>query len=56
MRTALELEPADCLMAGVLAWPHRDPFDRLLAATAIRRRIPIVSADSVFDGMVKRIW
>ncbi len=54
--TALPLEPADCLAAGRLDWPHRDPFDRFLAATALRRRIPIVSADPVFDRLVQRIW
>jgi PIN domain nuclease of toxin-antitoxin system len=54
--TSIPLAPADCLMAGTLAWPHRDPFDRFLAATAIRRRIPIVSGDPVFDGLVERIW
>jgi PIN domain nuclease of toxin-antitoxin system len=54
--TALPLDPADCLMAGLMEWPHRDPFDRFLAATAIRRHIPIVSADPVFDGLIQRIW
>ena len=53
---ALPLEPADCLEAGRLDWPHRDPFDRFLAATALRRQIPIVSADPVFAGLVQRIW
>ncbi len=50
------LEAADCLSAGAMDWPHRDPFDQLLAATALRRRIPIVSADAIFDGLVARIW
>jgi PIN domain nuclease of toxin-antitoxin system len=39
-----------------MEWPHRDPFDRFLAASALRRRIPIVSADAVFDQVVARIW
>jgi len=43
-------------MAGTMEWPHRDPFDRFLAASALRRRIPIVSADAVFDQVVVRIW
>jgi len=50
------LEAADCLLAGTMDWPHRDPFDRLLAATALRRHIPIVSADAVFDSVIARIW
>ena len=50
------LEAADCLMAGTMFWTHRDPFDRFLAASALRRRIPIVSADAVFDSILVRIW
>ncbi len=53
---ATSLEAADCLLAGAMDWPHRDPFDRFLAASALRRRIPIVSADVVFDAVVTRIW
>jgi PIN domain nuclease of toxin-antitoxin system len=45
-----------CLLAGSMAWAHRDPFDRLLAATAITYRIPIVSSDPMFDNVVSRIW
>jgi PIN domain nuclease of toxin-antitoxin system len=37
-------------------WPHRDPFDRLLAATAIRSNLPIDSSDIAFDGVVTRLW
>ena len=53
---AAALEAADCLIAGTMEWTHRDPFDRLLAASALRRRISIVSADSVFDAVLARIW
>ncbi len=53
---AASLEAADCLLAGAIVWRHRDPFDRLLIATALRHRIAIVSADPVFDGSVARIW
>lgn len=53
---AASLEAADCLMAETMVWTHRDPFDRFLAASALRRRIPIVSADAVFDALVARIW
>ena len=53
---AASLEAADCVMAGTMEWPHRDPFDRLLAASALRRRVAIVSADPVFDAVVPRIW
>ncbi len=45
-----------CLTAGAMPWAHRDPFDRLLAATAIYYNLPIISADPVFDGVVTRLW
>lgn len=45
-----------CLEAGLMAWDHRDPFDRLLAATARRHSLPLVSADSAFDGIALRLW
>ena len=42
--------------AGTMDWSHRDPFDRLLVATALRYGMPIISADPVFDGIVSRVW
>jgi len=45
-----------CLRAGTMDWSHRDPFDRLLAATALHYGVPIISADPVFDGVVSRVW
>jgi PIN domain nuclease of toxin-antitoxin system len=53
---AASLEAEDCLMAGTMEWPHRDPFDRFLASSALRRRLPIVSADPVFDAVLTRVW
>lgn len=52
------VEPNICLAAATLDWPHRDPFDRILAATALHHRAPIVSADTVFDTLpqLRRIW
>ncbi len=52
----LNLDPAICTTAGIMAWPHRDPFDRLLAATAAHHNVAIVSADPVFDAVVTRVW
>jgi PIN domain nuclease of toxin-antitoxin system len=53
---AASLEPEDCLIAGTSEWPHCDPFDRFLAALALRRRISIASADRVFDAVLTPIW
>jgi PIN domain nuclease of toxin-antitoxin system len=39
-----------------MKWSHRDPFDRFLAATALRYALPLISADPIFDGLVARIW
>lgn len=54
--TVADFTPAICIEAGVMPWDHRDPFDRLLAATALHGSLPLVSADSVFDGIVSRHW
>lgn len=50
------LTPQVCLDAGRMTWAHRDPFDRFIAATARHYRLPVVSADQVFDDVVTRIW
>ena len=42
-----------CIAAGLMDWSHRDPFDRLLAATARQDAPPIVSADVIFDDLVE---
>jgi len=46
--TALPLATNHALVAGQLAWPHRDPFDRLLAAQAICDNCHLVSLDPAF--------
>ncbi len=54
------LTPEICLSAATLDWSHRDPFDRIIAATAIHYRAKLISADTAFDtlakGTLKRIW
>jgi len=54
--TVAALEPSICVDAAMMDWDHRDPFDRLIAATARYYALPLVSADTVFDGRVPRIW
>jgi PIN domain nuclease of toxin-antitoxin system len=39
------------LAAGALDWPHRDPFDRMLAAQAIGEGAILVTADRVFAAL-----
>lgn len=52
------LVPEVCLTGATLAWEHRDPFDRLLAATTLALGIPLISADEVFDTLpdISRLW
>ena len=50
--TSLPITHSHTLHAGLLEWQHRDPFDRLLAATAIMEGLPIVSKDSIFDELI----
>lgn len=50
------------IMSGGMEWNHGDPFDRMIAATAIEMACPLVSKDSAFDdlegipGWKGRIW
>lgn len=52
--------PDVAIMAGAMPWDHRDPFDRILAATAIVSGAVLISADTAFDtlpsGHVQRVW
>jgi PIN domain nuclease of toxin-antitoxin system len=56
------LTPEISLSAGMMDWAHRDPFDRILAATAIHYGLPLISADITFDqlsnhdGWIARLW
>lgn len=42
---------AHALAAGSLAWTHRDPFDRILAAQALIEAVPLVTADPAFGDV-----
>src|SRR5271163_1060066 len=50
------LDAEICVSAGLLPWPHRAPFDRLIAATALLRKMTLVSLDAEFDDVLKRVW
>jgi len=44
-------------LAGSLVHPHKDPFDRMLAAQALVEDLTLVSVDSVFDDLsIARLW
>lgn len=54
------ITPEVATLAGAMPWPHRDPFDRFLAATVLLSGAVLLSADAVFDTLapepVRRIW
>ncbi|MCF8486851.1 MAG: type II toxin-antitoxin system VapC family toxin [Rhodobacteraceae bacterium] len=39
------------IVAGSLEWSHRDPFDRMIGATALELCCPLISRNSAFDGL-----
>lgn len=48
---------ADGHRAGRLPGDHRDPFDRMLAAQAIARDLPLITRDSAFKAFgVRVLW
>lgn len=45
------------LRASRMEWAHRDPFDRMIGATALNMRLDLVSIDAVFDAIGSfRVW
>ena len=55
--SVLPLTLAHALLAGALPLPHRDPFDRLLAAQAQLAGYVMLSADAAFDELgTQRTW
>lgn len=50
------------VLSGGLDWSHKDPFDRMIAATAMELACPLMSRDGAFDelagspGWVGRLW
>ncbi len=54
----LPILPIDAEQAGALAWPHNDPFDRMLVAQARRRSFTLATADAAIRGYgnVAQLW
>jgi len=48
--TEVAIDATDAILAGRLAWNHRDPFDRMLVAQAARRGLIIATRDSDILG------
>jgi PIN domain nuclease of toxin-antitoxin system len=43
------------LTASQMDWLHRDPFDRIIAATAMAESRTLLSADKMFDALVGQV-
>ncbi|KLO30524.1 twitching motility protein PilT [Mycolicibacter heraklionensis] len=48
--TELAIDSADAILAGRLPWEHRDPFDRIIVAQALRRNLTIATRDAKIVG------
>ena len=42
----LPIESADAILAGRLPWSHKDPFDRMIVAQALRRNLTVATRDT----------
>jgi PIN domain nuclease of toxin-antitoxin system len=45
---ALPLSHKELFLSAELPWHHRDPFDRLIIATAINHKLPVITSDRIF--------
>lgn len=55
----VDTDSAIWLAAASLEWAHRDPADRIIAATAITRGVPVLTKDRVFHSEecpVEAVW
>lgn len=54
--TELAIESADAILAGRLPWEHRDPFDRIIVAQALRRNLTVATRDTkIIDAVITPI-
>lgn len=55
--TPLSIGFATAFTAATLPLIHRDPFDRLLVATALREKVPLLSKDRIMKEYgVEVVW
>ena len=51
--TELAIDSADAILAGRVPWEHRDPFDRVIVAQALRRNLTIATRDAkIIDAAI----
>lgn len=49
--TQLPVTAEHALLAGSMAWPHRDPFDRILVAQAQHESAALVTVDGAMTAL-----
>jgi PIN domain nuclease of toxin-antitoxin system len=56
--TILSITPEIAVLSQSDIFPHKDPADRLIAATAIANRVPLITADDKLHGLpgLTAIW
>jgi PIN domain nuclease of toxin-antitoxin system len=53
----LPIDLKHALLAGRLEHPHRDPFDRMIAAQAILEGVSVISRDHALSDLgASRVW
>ena len=57
----IEFLPVDAptwLRSLALPWPHRDPADRVIVATALQKGLPVLTKDAAIQGFgqVRCVW
>jgi PIN domain nuclease of toxin-antitoxin system len=54
---SLDIAADDAELAGKLPGEHRDPFDRMIAAQALRRTLAVITADPQVAALgVRQVW
>lgn len=56
--TLVPISPALAHLAATLPWEHRDPADRVIVATALWQRVPLVTCDERIHrfSAVEAVW
>ncbi|HET8542441.1 MAG TPA: type II toxin-antitoxin system VapC family toxin, partial [Anaeromyxobacter sp.] len=55
--TELPITVAHAQRAGALPQPHRDPFDRMLAAQSLLENLPVLGRDEALQDLgVQLVW
>lgn len=54
----LPITDEHAIVSGALDWPHRDPFDRMLAAQAMVETLVLVTNDVAFANLpgLRTVW